>query len=194
MLDTIWQLHIKRVIPAAYWNGYLPPVPDTILARLLDPYSPRGSLGAGNDAENKRAFDDALKATIRSLQNLGVEIWLADQVPVFAIDCSTDTPSQLADSAYSLGVHATASLPQVEYSLNAVPSFGKDSATQIAELSDRLKISAQEVGEIYRREFDRLAAEARIPAFLEILAMSITRSTLRDLKLRRDFQRRVRLP
>jgi hypothetical protein len=71
VLDAIRQLQVKRVILSAYWSAYVPPVPDTLVARLFDPYSPRGSLGAGDDVGNKRAFDDAFNETIRSLQNLG---------------------------------------------------------------------------------------------------------------------------
>lgn len=82
VLDAIRRLHVQRVILAAYWSYYVPLVVDTAVARWFDPYSPRGSLGSGTDADNRRIFDDALNRTARSLQDLGVETWIVDQVPV----------------------------------------------------------------------------------------------------------------
>ena len=55
----------------------------------------------------------------------------------------------------------------------------KDHVRAIAALSHKLQVPAHEVGAIYRKEFDRLAAGARIPTFLVVLAMSNTRSILR---------------
>jgi uncharacterized protein (DUF2126 family) len=55
----------------------------------------------------------------------------------------------------------------------------KDRAKTIKALSDKLQVPVQEVGEIYRMEFDRLAREARIPTYLAVLAMSNTRSIMR---------------
>jgi hypothetical protein len=56
----------------------------------------------------------------------------------------------------------------------------EDRARTIKALSDKLQVPMQEVGEIYGREFDRLARGARIPTFLSVLAMSNTRSILRE--------------
>jgi len=51
----------------------------------------------------------------------------------------------------------------------------------IAQISDKLRVPAQEVGEIYRKEFERLAVQARIPTFVATLAMRNTRSILRGV-------------
>jgi hypothetical protein len=61
----------------------------------------------------------------------------------------------------------------------SVSKFEGDHATAIATLSEKLKIPKDEVVEIYRKEFDRLAVHARIPTFLVVLAMRNTRSILR---------------
>jgi uncharacterized protein (DUF2126 family) len=58
-----------------------------------------------------------------------------------------------------------------------------DHVRVIASLSDKLKIPVHEVDEIYKREFDRLALQARIPTFLVVLAMRNTRSILRGRHL-----------
>ena len=49
----------------------------------------------------------------------------------------------------------------------------------VALISDKLKLSADEVARIYRNEFERLARTARIPTFLVVLAMRNTQSILR---------------
>jgi len=59
------------------------------------------------------------------------------------------------------------------------PRPDKHDLGPIASLCAELKIPAHEVGAIYREELERLAAGARISAFLDILAMSNTRSILR---------------
>jgi peptidoglycan/LPS O-acetylase OafA/YrhL len=82
VLDAIRRLHVQRVILAAYWSNYVPPLADTAVARWFDLYSPPGSLGSGADADNQRIFDAALNQTVRSLQALGVETWVVGQVPV----------------------------------------------------------------------------------------------------------------
>jgi hypothetical protein len=56
----------------------------------------------------------------------------------------------------------------------------QDHDKAIAALSDKLKASVQEVGKIYRKEFDRLAVSARVPNYLVILAMNNTRTILRS--------------
>jgi hypothetical protein len=50
----------------------------------------------------------------------------------------------------------------------------------IHELSEKLKVPERSVVEVYRTEFKRLAAVSRIPTFVSVLAMSNTRSILRD--------------
>ena len=61
--------------------------------------------------------------------------------------------------------------------------LGSDHGSVIASLSDKLKIPEHEVDEIYKREFDRLALQGRIPTFLVVLAMRNTRSILRARNL-----------
>ena len=79
---AIQRLGIRRVILAAYWVYYASQKPDTALARLFDPYSPKGSLGSGDADENETLFDMALRKTVTSLQKRGLEVWIVDQVPV----------------------------------------------------------------------------------------------------------------
>ena len=67
---------------------------------------------------------------------------------------------------------------------NADAHIEKHHTSAIATLCDELKFSAQEVGAVYKEEFDRLAAEARISTFLDVLAMSHTRSILRRARSR----------
>jgi hypothetical protein len=61
----------------------------------------------------------------------------------------------------------------------SVSKFEGDHARAIATLAEKLKIPQDEVVEIFRKEFDRLAVQARIPTFLVVLAMRNTRSILR---------------
>ena len=61
----------------------------------------------------------------------------------------------------------------------SVSSLEKDHTRAVRALADKLKIPVDEVGEIYRGEFDRLAAGARIPTYLGVLAMSHVQSILR---------------
>ena len=61
----------------------------------------------------------------------------------------------------------------------SVSRLENDHVRAIATLSDKLHVPVHEVGEIYKKEFDRLAEGARIPTFLVVLAMSNTRSILR---------------
>jgi hypothetical protein len=48
----------------------------------------------------------------------------------------------------------------------------------IAMISDKLQLPVDEVGEIYRKEFERLAVQARIPNFLIVLATRNAQSIL----------------
>jgi hypothetical protein len=56
-----------------------------------------------------------------------------------------------------------------------------DQVRAIAMISDKLQLPIGEVGEIYRKEFERLAVQARIPTFLVVLAMRNARSILSGL-------------
>jgi len=55
----------------------------------------------------------------------------------------------------------------------------EDHVKNIATLSKQLEVPMHEVDVIYRKEFDQLAAAARIRTFLGVLAMSRARSVLR---------------
>lgn len=52
-------------------------------------------------------------------------------------------------------------------------------AQAIAALSGKLCVSMKDVVDVYKAEFDRLAAGARITDFLIVLALNRTRSILR---------------
>jgi hypothetical protein len=60
----------------------------------------------------------------------------------------------------------------------------KNHVSAITSLCSELEFSTQEVAAVYKQEFDRLAAEARIPNFLDVLAMRSTRSILRRVRSR----------
>ena len=49
----------------------------------------------------------------------------------------------------------------------------------ITALSEKLKVPEDDVIEVYKTEFNRLAVEARIATFLSVLAMRNTRFILR---------------
>jgi len=72
-------------------------------------------------------------------------------------------------AAHLTGIQMTESASRLEH----------EQARAIATLSDKLHVPVHEVGEIYKKEFARLAKRARIPTFLVVLAMSNTRSILR---------------
>jgi hypothetical protein len=55
----------------------------------------------------------------------------------------------------------------------------RDLIKAIGALSTQLQIPVEEVADIYRMEFDRLARVARIPTYLGVLAMNNARSILR---------------
>jgi hypothetical protein len=63
----------------------------------------------------------------------------------------------------------------------------KDHARTIGALSDKLQVPMNEVGAIYRMEFDRLARGARVHTYLAVLAMSHTQSILREGRRRAAF-------
>jgi hypothetical protein len=55
----------------------------------------------------------------------------------------------------------------------------------IAALSEKLHVSANDVVEIYKGEFTRLNAQARIKTYVGVLAMSNTKSILHKTTARR---------
>jgi peptidoglycan/LPS O-acetylase OafA/YrhL len=126
VLEAIRRWHVQRVILAAYWTNYVPSVADTAVARWFDPYSLRGSLGSGTDADNKRIFYTALEQTVRSLQDLGVEIWIVGQVPVqreFVPDLLARTVLRGGDPAMA-GVPLTAHREQSAFVEASIAELG----------------------------------------------------------------------
>jgi hypothetical protein len=63
----------------------------------------------------------------------------------------------------------------------SVSHLETDHVGAIATLSNELQVPVHEIGEIDRKQFDRLAVQARIPNFLVVLAMRNTRSILRGV-------------
>ena len=62
----------------------------------------------------------------------------------------------------------------------ATPDMDNDHARAIATLSEKLQIPVHEVQEVYSKEFDRLASQARIELFLGVLTLRNTQSILRS--------------
>ena len=62
-----------------------------------------------------------------------------------------------------------------------VSPLDADQVTAIAMISEKLKLPFGEVREIYRKEFERLAVQARIPTFLTVLTMRNVRTILRGV-------------
>lgn len=48
----------------------------------------------------------------------------------------------------------------------------------IAALSEKLGVGVKEVAKVYKEQFEKLAARARVPNFLSVLALNRTRSIL----------------
>jgi hypothetical protein len=61
-------------------------------------------------------------------------------------------------------------------------SLDKDHARAIASLAEKLHLPLSEVRLTYLKEVDRLKSQARIGGFVEVLAVSSTRSVLRSGK------------
>jgi hypothetical protein len=63
--------------------------------------------------------------------------------------------------------------------LESAPALDRQLTKAIGTLSSEFPIPVQDIAEIYRAEFDRLAQVARIPTYLGVLAMRNTRLILR---------------
>lgn len=81
VLRAVHDRGIRRALLTAYWTAYLPARPQTLLARLLDPYRDSRYLGGGSAADNERNFAVALQRTVSALRSNGVEVWIMGQVP-----------------------------------------------------------------------------------------------------------------
>jgi len=55
-----------------------------------------------------------------------------------------------------------------------------DAERAIQALSEKLSVPAVKVLEVYKTEYNRLAAQSRIATFVSVLAMRNTRSILRE--------------
>ncbi len=60
----------------------------------------------------------------------------------------------------------------------SIPNAETFDAKALAALSKKLNVSASEVVEIYQYEFSRLHAQARVKAYIGVLAMSSTKNRL----------------
>lgn len=54
----------------------------------------------------------------------------------------------------------------------------KEHVQAIAALSEKLGVGTKDVAKVYKAEFDKLAAGARVTSFLTVLALNRTRSIL----------------
>lgn len=54
----------------------------------------------------------------------------------------------------------------------------KEHVQAIAALSEKLGVGMKDVAKVYKAEFEKLAANARVPNFLIVLALNRTRSIL----------------
>jgi hypothetical protein len=67
----------------------------------------------------------------------------------------------------------------------SMPSAESYDANEIAAISEKLQVSANDVVEVYKGEFTRLHAQARIKTYVGVLAMSNTKSILHKTTSRR---------
>ena len=58
-------------------------------------------------------------------------------------------------------------------------------ANAVAALSEKLHVSADDVVEVYKDEFTRLHAQARVKTYVGVLAMSNSKNILRKTTFRR---------
>jgi hypothetical protein len=66
----------------------------------------------------------------------------------------------------------------IEWAKTELPMERSD-AQAIATLSGKLGVSMKDIVDVYKTQFDRLAAGARVTEFLIVLALNRTRSILR---------------
>jgi hypothetical protein len=62
----------------------------------------------------------------------------------------------------------------------SIPDADDEAQRAIQALSDQLHVPQLKVLEVYKTEYRRISAQARIPTFVSVLAMRNTRSILRD--------------
>lgn len=67
----------------------------------------------------------------------------------------------------------------------SMPSAETCDARALARLSEKLHVPANEVLEVYKYEFTRLHAQARVKTYVGVLAMSNTKNILHKTSSRR---------
>jgi hypothetical protein len=76
-------------------------------------------------------------------------------------------------------------MPTPRVSNGSISSAETYDATAVAALSEKLHVPATDVVEVYRHEFTRLHAQARVKAYVGVLAMSNTKNILYKTTSRR---------
>jgi uncharacterized protein (DUF2126 family) len=69
-----------------------------------------------------------------------------------------------------------------------ISSLNADHLAAIAMIAEKLRVPVSDVRDIYRKEFERLAARARIPNFLTVLTMGNVQSILRGQLQRAEMR------
>jgi hypothetical protein len=65
--------------------------------------------------------------------------------------------------------------------IESIASFEADQMSAIATIAAKLQLPTSKVGEVYRKEFERLSSQARIPTYLTVLTMRNVRSILGEV-------------
>jgi hypothetical protein len=111
-----------------------------------------------------------------SLIHRGFSLFLRRMAPVtFSPEYKTvvnQLHAREAQSASSFDGNGRIDLAETE-----LPSE-KEHAQAIAALSEKLGVGMKDVAKVYRAEFEKLAAGARVTNFLTVLALNRTRSIL----------------
>jgi hypothetical protein len=104
-------LNVRRVLLAAYWSTYLQTAGKARHIAALDPYGSADDLGAGMPAQNDARLRAALVRTVIALKNLGIRVWILQQVPVQ----ERFVPEVLAQAEWWTGNTAAIGIPLTEY-------------------------------------------------------------------------------
>ncbi|MGD0503615.1 MAG: hypothetical protein ABSD02_12800 [Steroidobacteraceae bacterium] len=76
-------------------------------------------------------------------------------------------------------------MPRSSISNESNPSVETYDADAVAALSEKLHVPADDVVEVYKHEFTRLHAQARVKTYVDVLAMSNTKNILHKTSSRR---------
>jgi peptidoglycan/LPS O-acetylase OafA/YrhL len=110
-------LNVRRVILAAYWSSYLTTTEKALYVTALDPYGKPNDLGHGTLSENQAKFHTALDTTVEALRNLGIRVWILEQVP----SQGRFVPEILAQSEWRTGSVATIGIPLAAHRARLAP-------------------------------------------------------------------------